>query len=86
MTWKEIKNIINNMDGSELESEAKFLKNGNTLVTISLEKTAEEHYTNSEWGQYTVPKSDMSVDDIQDENALFCIKEGLCYFWEEFEE
>ncbi|WP_168770343.1 hypothetical protein [Bacteroides faecichinchillae] len=43
MTWKEIKNIINNMDGSELESEAKFLKNGNTLVTISLEKTAEEH-------------------------------------------
>ena len=38
MTWKEIKNIINNMDGSELESEAKFLKNGNTLVTISLEK------------------------------------------------
>ena len=49
MTWKEIKNIINNMDGSELESEAKFLKNGHTLVTISLEKTDEEHFTNSEW-------------------------------------
>lgn len=84
MTWKEIKNIIDNMDDSELQSEAKFLKNGNTLVTVSLEKSDEEHYANSEWGQYTVPKSAMSVEEMQEENTRLCIKEGEFYMWEEY--
>lgn len=84
MTWKEIKNIIDNMDDSELQSEAKFLKNGNTLVTVSLEKSDEEHYANSEWGQYTVPKSAMSVEEMQEENTRLCIKKGEFYMWEEY--
>lgn len=81
MTWKEIKNIIDNMDDSELECEAKFLENGKTLVTVSLEKTDEEHYTNPEWGQYTLPKSAMSEEELKEENTHLCIKEGEFYLW-----
>ncbi|WP_320906241.1 hypothetical protein [Bacteroides nordii] len=81
MTWKELRNAINEMDDSQLENEAKFLK-GSTLVTISFDKAKEDHYCNSEWGEYTVPENEMDKESIEEENTRRCIEEGEFYLWE----
>ena len=81
MTWRELKQQLDQIPESELDKDVQACGEDTALIDVSLEKCSENMYYCDDWDGACFEESNLKPEEINSEDVRLVAEKGMFYLY-----